>query len=259
MHERLVMEHYLLDSLDMVTRNVTTPSRQRLRSDVEEHINDWEPNALEILRDFAALCCIDEMCYYGSHCQTHRTHSTDYNPSYDEYTRESVLERATEIFGKGIWDGGYGGDRWLGIAKAAHTPLLAPRAAINHMVNLCHNNDTIFSREYMGLSVRLQSSQDNRFVAMRRMLKKLTIEGPLWQKYIEYTLPPIKIGAEVFSLLERAKVLELVDIDLSLLAPERSPLPPTLDWGTKEFPQLVAKHDDDNNEDDEDDEDGEDE
>lgn len=82
---------------------------------------------------------------------------TDYAPSKHNF------DALVSIFDQ-PWEAGFGGKAWRDIAKALHAYATLPAAAfIDHVIDLEHNNGTVFNKRDAKYSIRFSVSYDGHF------------------------------------------------------------------------------------------------
>lgn len=259
---QLIMDHYLIDTLDRITGEPTTthlPSVNRLREDLLDWAPPVEVRVLENLKDFVALSCIDELSY-GRHCVGFRGVQV---VAPRTISRESILSGALKIFREGAWEKGYGGPKWGVLAWSAFLEYTIPRVGINVLINACHNGGSIFNRSFRVLPFQLPKDSVGAG-QITTLLDYLTSWGPLFLEPPEYPKGPLPITSEVYSFLKRALTLNLCDVNIECYTPSSDEYPSPLTWGdgrleVEKYFNLTATEEDPDEEDREEAEDDEDE
>lgn len=241
--DQFLLDHYMLDTLDMQCKRALQGdpfrrSLQRLDEDLQQVAQSWEPLALELMRDFVALCCVDEL-RYTSHLRSWNQESLKpitLNPL--KYAREALVREALKIFESPHWEPGYGGPKWVTIAQRFLNRDLPTRADLNALITACHNGGTVFNRCFDAAPAlgHPQWAYTDGF-DVKGALKFLTDRGPLHlseagsQQFKR--LYPISVA--LYLCLERAAVLGLIDVCVNDYAPVEYVYPQPLTWGDKVF------------------------
>lgn len=232
---QLILDHYLIDTLDMLTKDADEFNRPviKLREDLLEWAGEVEPQMVELMKDFTTLVCRDELRYL-SHFKGAK-HGTDVNfATY--YTRDSLAKGALAIFSCPGWEGGYGGKKWATVALAMVEPPAIPRVALNVMLNACHNNGTVFNRHFGEVALRHPHMNGGECDSegVTQFLSYLTACGPLYTQIPSFP-NPLEVSYELYNLLERAINLGLTEAHLKAYSPVAKEYPPPVTWGNKEF------------------------
>ena len=232
---QLILDHYLIDTLDMLTKGADEFNRPviRLREDLLEWAGEVEPQMVELIKDFTALVCRDELRYL-SHFKGAK-HTKDINYA-TYYTRDSLAKGALTIFSCPGWEGGYGGKKWATVALVMVEPPAIPRVALNAMLNACHNNGTVFNRNFEEVKLRhpYKDGGECNSEGVTQFLSYLTACGPLYTKSPSFP-DPLEVSYELYNLLERAINLGLAEANLKAYSPVAKEYPPPVHWGDKEF------------------------
>jgi len=226
---QLIMDHYLIDTLDRITNDPATtnlPSVTRLREDLLEWAPPIEVRALENLKDFVALSCADELSY-GEHCVGWKGSPV---AALRGLSRESILGGAFEIFTEGKWAHNYGGPKWAALAQSALLEYTVPRVGINVLINACHNGGSIFNRSFREVPLRLPVDSGGTG-QITEFLTYLTEQGPLLLNPLAYPRGPLPLTSEVYSFLKRASTLNLCCVNIECYTPSSDEYPPFLTWG----------------------------
>ena len=158
-----VATFYGLDALRQAAKTEPfRPSHERWRADLEDLWGRLVPRLARCFYDYLALACFGE----ARHADREASHYIEDFPAdggdsrgeavvaalgYDPRQFLPVLER---LFFEARWQGGFGGESWGRIAKAAQLYGRLPDAVfVDHVVDLTHNGGLCFDKEEAGLHV----------------------------------------------------------------------------------------------------------
>lgn len=232
---QLILDHYLIDTLDMLTKNADEFDRPviRLRKDLLEWAGEVEPQMVELMKDFTAFVCRDELKYLH-HFKGHKNvKNMDYA---NTYSRDSLAKGTLAIFSCPGWENGYGGKKWATVARAMVEPPAIPRVALNTMLNACHNNGTVFNRNFAAIKLQHPHREGSPCSAegVTQFLSYLTNYGPLYTE-VPFFPDPLEVSYALYDFLERAINLGLTQVNLKAYSPVTREYPPPVTWGGEEF------------------------
>jgi len=232
---QLILDHYLIDTLDMLTKNADEFNRPviKLREDLLEWAGEVEPQMVELMKDFTAFVCRDELRYLN-HFKGYKPEKSINHAS--TYSRDSLVKGTLAIFSCPGWENGYGGKKWATVARTMVEPPTVPRVALNAMLNACHNNGTVFNRSFQEIKLEhpYYEGAPCNSESVTKFLSHLTNHGPLYMNVPSFP-SPLEVSYALYNFLERAITLGLTQVNLNAYSPVMKEYPPPVTWGDKEF------------------------
>jgi hypothetical protein len=232
---QLILDHYLIDTLDMLTKNANEFNRPviKLREDLLEWAEEVEPQMVELIKDFTVFVCCDELRYLN-HFKGVR-YKKKVNPA-NAYSRDSLAKGTLAIFSCPGWESGYGGEKWATVARTMVKPPTVSRVALNNMLNACHNNGTVFNRSFAEIKLHHPYKEGGpcNSEGVTQFLSYLTTCGPLYNEVPSFP-DPLEVSYALYGFLERAINLGLTTANLNAYSPVAKEYPSPVTWGDKEF------------------------
>lgn len=224
-----ITSFYMLEELESVIPASFDKKLERIRFDVENYREEFNETLANMLFDYLALICWGEaryckesMEYWSPNIKREsgafNSRSGSYSKALD-YDPKLFLPKVEKINTSTQWSSGpYGGERWGRLAKLAGLYYkLNHKVFIDQVVNVSHNGGLAFNK---GVILFQQNYTYEVFLDFKARVASLFAESP-YEFYI-LNRPPghysclnhpysLEVYSKVYSLLERAVVLGLLD------------------------------------------------